>query len=178
MCIRDRYTPRTGAQGVWAPDFFSLYLRVRNPRLEQPGARHPSTLTLRLLRSMRLDERRPGRPLGRWYNPTSGPLAQLVEQGTFNPKVTGSIPVRPTTRSPQTGSADAEILADYRRRGTLRLGDARRVSPLGLASCRSRSVKTSISSRASKARLRRPTVTCVSTSASLRRAIASFVARR
>ena len=25
----------------------------------------------------------------------SGPLAQLVEQGTFNPKVTGSIPVRP-----------------------------------------------------------------------------------
>src|SRR5665811_2628457 len=100
MCIRDRYTPRTGAQGVWAPDFFSLYLRVRNPRLERPGARHPSTLTLRLLRSMRLDERRPGRPLGRWYNPTSGPLAQLVEQGTFNPKVTGSIPVRPTTRLP------------------------------------------------------------------------------
>src|SRR6266568_7601917 len=25
----------------------------------------------------------------------SGPVAQLVEQGTFNPKVTGSIPVRP-----------------------------------------------------------------------------------
>jgi hypothetical protein len=25
-----------------------------------------------------------------------GPVAQLVEQGTFNPKVTGSIPVRPT----------------------------------------------------------------------------------
>src|SRR5262245_19800754 len=24
-----------------------------------------------------------------------GPVAQLVEQGTFNPKVTGSIPVRP-----------------------------------------------------------------------------------
>jgi hypothetical protein len=29
-----------------------------------------------------------------------GPVAQLVEQGTFNPKVTGSIPVRPTFRNP------------------------------------------------------------------------------
>ena len=28
---------------------------------------------------------------------TSGSLAQLVEQGTFNPKVAGSIPSRPTT---------------------------------------------------------------------------------
>jgi hypothetical protein len=37
---------------------------------------------------------------GRWYNPTSGPLAQLVEQGTFNPKVVGSIPTRPTTSFP------------------------------------------------------------------------------
>jgi hypothetical protein len=27
-----------------------------------------------------------------------GPVAQLVEQGTFNPKVTGSIPVRPMPR--------------------------------------------------------------------------------
>ena len=26
-----------------------------------------------------------------------GPLAQLVEQGTFNPKAAGSIPSRPTT---------------------------------------------------------------------------------
>src|SRR5450759_5104334 len=32
---------------------------------------------------------------------SSGPLAQLVEQGTFNPKVTGSIPVRPTTQFPE-----------------------------------------------------------------------------
>ena len=35
------------------------------------------------------------------YNPypchQAGPLAQLVEQGTFNPKVVGSIPTRPTT---------------------------------------------------------------------------------
>ena len=28
-----------------------------------------------------------------------GPLAQLVEQGTFNPKVAGSIPSRPTMRA-------------------------------------------------------------------------------
>ena len=27
-----------------------------------------------------------------------GPLAQLVEQGTFNPKVAGSIPARPIVR--------------------------------------------------------------------------------
>jgi hypothetical protein len=30
-----------------------------------------------------------------------GPLAQQVEQGTLNPKVTGSIPVRPTSVNPQ-----------------------------------------------------------------------------
>src|SRR5450759_2710653 len=30
-----------------------------------------------------------------------GPLAQQVEQGTLNPKVTGSIPVRPTTPKAQ-----------------------------------------------------------------------------
>jgi hypothetical protein len=28
-----------------------------------------------------------------------GPLAQLVEQGTLNPKVIGSIPIRPTNKS-------------------------------------------------------------------------------
>src|SRR5919108_6482799 len=33
----------------------------------------------------------------RWlhYAPALGPLAQLVEQGTLNPKVAGSIPARP-----------------------------------------------------------------------------------
>src|SRR6266571_5655336 len=29
------------------------------------------------------------------YAPALGPLAQLVEQGTLNPKVAGSIPARP-----------------------------------------------------------------------------------
>ena len=31
-----------------------------------------------------------------------GPVAQLVEQGTFNPKVTGSIPVRPILHTPSS----------------------------------------------------------------------------
>ena len=31
----------------------------------------------------------------RLYSAFSGPLAQLVEQGTLNPKVVGSIPTRP-----------------------------------------------------------------------------------
>ena len=35
----------------------------------------------------------------------SGPLAQSVEQGTFNPKAAGSIPSRPTTDFSKTGSA-------------------------------------------------------------------------
>ena len=39
------------------------------------------------------------RPFGRRYNPASfGSLAQLVEQRTFNPLVTGSNPVRPTKK--------------------------------------------------------------------------------
>ena len=36
----------------------------------------------------------------RVYTGRSGPVAQLVEQGTFNPKVTGSIPVRPIPEVP------------------------------------------------------------------------------
>ncbi len=31
--------------------------------------------------------------------PNDGPLAQLVEQRTFNPLVVGSIPTRPTNKS-------------------------------------------------------------------------------
>jgi hypothetical protein len=36
----------------------------------------------------------------RYNGPLSGPLAQLVEQGTLNPKVEGSNPSRPTMESP------------------------------------------------------------------------------
>ena len=46
-----------------------------------------------------------------------------------------------------------------RRLGTLRVGSETSVSPSGLASCRSNAVKASTSSGASKARLRRPTLT-------------------
>ena len=35
------------------------------------------------------------------YTEPSGPVAQLVEQGTFNPKVAGSIPARPITKGLQ-----------------------------------------------------------------------------
>src|SRR5437588_6895096 len=40
--------------------------------------------------------------LGGYTSPTFGPLAQLVEQGTLNPKVGGSIPPRPI-RPPKSG---------------------------------------------------------------------------
>jgi hypothetical protein len=41
-----------------------------------------------------------GNPGGAWlYSPAGGPLAQLVEQGTLNPKVAGSIPARPIANS-------------------------------------------------------------------------------
>src|SRR5215207_1293769 len=40
----------------------------------------------------------------RWlYSPADGPLAQLVEQGTLNPKVEGSNPSRPTCRAASQG---------------------------------------------------------------------------
>ena len=51
-----------------------------------------------------------------------------------------------------------------------------RVSPLGLASLRSNAVNASINSGASKARLRRPMLSCTSTPASTRRSIARLVA--
>src|SRR2546423_11064273 len=48
-----------------------------------------------------------------------GPVAQLVEQGTFNPKVAGSIPARPINESPaQRGcsclTGSTEIVGDNR----------------------------------------------------------------
>ena len=39
-----------------------------------------------------------------WRSATYGPLAQLVEQGTLNPKVIGSIPIRPTMYFPRPSS--------------------------------------------------------------------------
>src|SRR6478609_9378954 len=42
--------------------------------------------------------------------PVPGPLAQLVEQGTLNPKVVGSIPTRPI-HSIVAGTADPVLLS-------------------------------------------------------------------
>ena len=64
----------------------------------------------------------------------------------------------------------------YRRRGTARAGADDLVSPVGLDSRRSRSVKASMSSRASNARLRRPRVVCRRTPASTSRGMASLTA--
>jgi hypothetical protein len=46
------------------------------------------------------------------FNGQSGPVAQLVEQGTFNPKVAGSIPARPII--------SAALLTDWSERRRLR----------------------------------------------------------
>ena len=62
------------------------------------------------------------------------------------------------------------------RRGTGRAGRCRRVSPLGLASCLSKSVKAWMSSLASKVRLRLPTVDCERMFAATIRATAPFAA--
>ena len=47
---------------------------------------------------------------------TSGPLAQLVEQGTFNPKVAGSSPARPTRKGLQSARFVNSIVPDRRSR--------------------------------------------------------------
>ena len=63
------------------------------------------------------------------YSPI-GPLAQLVEQGTFNPKVTGSIPVRPIKTAPLEWGF---CLPDWRQTplGGNRRGNRRRRCYLG-----------------------------------------------
>ena len=45
----------------------------------------------------------------------SGPVAQLVEQGTFNPKVVGSIPTRPTVYDPVEEHIQAYNARDLER---------------------------------------------------------------
>ena len=57
-----------------------------------------------------------GRTLTGLYHAGSGPLAQLVEQGTFNPKVVGSIPARPIhsdTNLTRRGRVDSAVVASY-----------------------------------------------------------------
>ena len=47
----------------------------------------------------------------------TGPVAQLVEQGTFNPKVAGSIPARPIRERPAKRDLVILWLLDGRRTG-------------------------------------------------------------
>src|SRR5439155_3357698 len=79
--------------------------RERHP--DVPGAHDGNVCTH--ARTRLLTASKSGRPYGRammtsrlFLSATlrcrSGPLAQLVEQGTLNPKVAGSIPARPTPR--------------------------------------------------------------------------------
>ncbi len=42
-------------------------------------------------------------PSARGYTRLGGPVAQLAEQGTFNPKVAGSNPARPIEKDLETG---------------------------------------------------------------------------
>ena len=49
-------------------------------------------------RSARLIARESQIPVSAYTGLRRGPVAQLVEQGTFNPKVAGSIPARPIRR--------------------------------------------------------------------------------
>src|SRR3954471_11570052 len=62
----------------------------RVERLWVRGCLHSILRTKAAVGSRRRSTAVAGRPYNRL-----GPLAQLVEQGTFNPKVTGAIPVRP-----------------------------------------------------------------------------------
>jgi hypothetical protein len=57
-----------------------------------------------------------------------GPVAQLVEQGTFNPKVAGSIPARPIVESSSTRPACCPL---RRRSGRGSNGVAKARSPIG-----------------------------------------------
>jgi hypothetical protein len=62
-----------------------------------------------------------------------GPVAQLVEQGTFNPKVAGSSPARPTrtdASQPQSGTL-REVGLDPRMTGVVVKMPRREVRGLG-----------------------------------------------
>jgi hypothetical protein len=95
---------------------------------------------------------------------TCGPGA-TDEGGDLGPLDLGRIPAgrgRSEGRGPAAGWAQgSQHQLRWRRAGTRRAGSAERVSPVGDASARSKSANASITSVASQARLRRPTVTCL-----------------
>ena len=80
-----RCTAQAKRQGISVPRL-SAEVKNQGRRVPAPGRRTDP---------VRLQPRRIV-PEGVPYTRAEGPLAQLVEQGTFNPKVAGSIPARPT----------------------------------------------------------------------------------
>ncbi len=89
---RRRRRPRRDADGVDRPirrPVPFLLHRAGDHRRRHRRSRRPPRWRRRSLSA--LSWRRYGRP-----RPFSGPLAQLAEQRTFNPRVRGSIPRRPT----------------------------------------------------------------------------------
>src|SRR5437879_4547148 len=86
--IRFSFVPATARYGRSVPEHRVRRLRAGNAsvkgRRSPTRAPHPPGLLRTLCRRSR---RTP-----------QGPVAQLVEQGTFNPKVAGSRPARPTLK--------------------------------------------------------------------------------
>ena len=100
----------SAGQTIYVPDVGErVVLRVGSPA--------PARRTTVRLRRGAGDATGRGDALGGWSRPVRGtarpatapytqpvgPLAQLVEQGTFNPKVAGSNPARPTRKSLESG---------------------------------------------------------------------------
>jgi hypothetical protein len=86
---------------------------VRRTQDRAPATRQPPPF-----RGLSDSRFRLGEELGRrgldWLEP--GPVAQLVEQGTFNPKVAGSIPARPTSFVHPSPTARWQITIENRGR--------------------------------------------------------------
>ena len=94
------YTRDAGPRGPVAQLVEQGTFRARgNPWFpREPLLRSSCGLAHRGLRSGKARLRPPSAPETRLLYSMRGPVAQLAEQGTFNPKVAGSIPARPTLR--------------------------------------------------------------------------------
>jgi hypothetical protein len=86
---------------------------VRRTQYRAPARRQPAPFRELSDRPFRLGEELGRRGLD-WLEP--GPVAQLVEQGTFNPKVAGSIPARPTSFVHPSPTARWQITMENRGR--------------------------------------------------------------
>ena len=102
---------------------------------------------------------------------------RAVAGSVRNGAVSGQVPVGAAAAAGATRQGRTWRLRSYcRPHGTRLTGSETSVSPSGPASCRPSAVNASMSSGASNARFRRPTVTCLRTPASTSRPIAWLVA--